>query len=279
MVYTKHAVALAGLSWALSAGAQSLGSLSTNCEAAASGLISGDFASCSNILGLLTIATGSSSASIVTPLQGYLTTLCADPACSSATITAAASSIASGCSTDLASGSETAQLLYAVVNNFNSIRDVGCVKETANNTYCLTQVLSDVQTAQGSNVTISTLESLLTSGNGISSIPSSALCTNCGKAIYIVGAPLLAANGTLSNSTITSSVSSECGADFVNGVFPSGIENGTSTSSSTTSSASPSGTSGSSSSSTSAASGLFASSRSIVAMCGLMLAGALALIA
>jgi hypothetical protein len=162
-----------------------------------------------------------------------------------------------------------------VVANFNSVKEAVCLQQSSNSTYCVTDLLTKIQTALGTDLTVSTLTSLDLAS--LEKIPSSDVCDDCAHALTTKLVPILesasssssattggssasgagsasaavstvAASGaaarkakrqstsSVSTSDISSAISSYCGSSFLDGQIPSGIQDGSGSSSSDSSS-------------------------------------------
>lgn len=304
------AAALAFTSTACAADASSLLSgISSTCQSSVSSLLSSEFASCADVGGLLPVLT--SSGSVVSSIDSYLGTLCGSSNCSSSAIENATSVIDAGCASDLSSGNQLVTVARTVVANFNSVKEAVCLQQSSNSTYCVTDLLTKVQTALGTDLTVSTLTSLDLAS--LEKIPSSDVCDDCAHALTTKLVPILesasssssattggsSASGagsasasaavstaaaskakrqstsSVSTSDISSAISSYCGSSFLDGQIPSGIQEGSGSNSS-----SSSGNNAVSSTSLSGAADLSASSWSkVVGIAAAGLAGAAAVIA
>lgn len=114
-----------------------------------------------------------------------------------------------------------------VITDYPDIRDLLCLQASSNQSYCVTDTLTNIQTANGSDITVSSVERILGGGFGpflasLNNLPSSAYCTDCGHAIITV-AGRIANNATGSSSatgSASSAISSKCGSAFVCVTFP-----------------------------------------------------------
>lgn len=109
----------------------SIGGLSSSCTATlAPFLLGGDISSCLQVSSLLPVL-NANNGSIIDPLNGYLTSLCASstPTCSEDTLNSAATSVQSGCASDLQSGG-LANVLLSVLNNYPTLQQAACTKNS-----------------------------------------------------------------------------------------------------------------------------------------------------
>ncbi|CAD6566612.1 MAG: hypothetical protein CYPHOPRED_000949 [Cyphobasidiales sp. Tagirdzhanova-0007] len=195
-----------------------LGDLSSSCQSSLSSLLTSDFSTCADVLGLANIA--SASGSIVSPLNDYLIDICTSPPCTQSALSNATSTIQTGCSNDIASNALIPTALEAIINNYGDIRSLLCTRtqQTSNNFYCLTQVLDADQSSSGTPLTISALEATVNGGNYSSffdSIPAGAFCTDCGHAISTETLKLVKDIYPSSLSTYESAFSTKCGSKAI----------------------------------------------------------------
>ncbi|KAG5640788.1 hypothetical protein DXG03_007193, partial [Asterophora parasitica] len=165
---------------------------------------------------LIPILTNSNT-SIVEPINNWLTSLCAAPACSNNTLAAIVANVTTGCSAELTlagfQSGDTSAVTALIQKYYPTARNVVCLKD--GNTNCVTQMLTNVQNIAGP-LTVQNILALI-SENGMD-VPSNVTCTNCIKAAYnIVNAEVPGFLGS------NSDVQEQCGASFTDGATPSGI--------------------------------------------------------
>lgn len=90
-------------------------SLSASCQSAATGLLSTNFATCANVVGLVQVV--SASGSVITPLNNWLNGLC-PKTCAQSDLSTAQNSINSGCASDISGGNPLALGLQALTANY-----------------------------------------------------------------------------------------------------------------------------------------------------------------
>jgi len=219
--------------------------LSPGCQAAAGGLLTSDFGSCSNIMGLLAVV--GASGSVVAPLTTWISGICVSPLCSADTLKQATQTVTSGCSAEIQKGSAVVGALTAVVSNYPGARNLLCTQYSSNSTFCVMSIIENVQAATGRNFTTAELTSLLSggmpsSGPASASPPSTAYCNDCGHAVVTQSANFLAgsgAGGSMNSSAMSASmaggsmnastagpmisIASTCGASFADGKVPSSV--------------------------------------------------------
>jgi hypothetical protein len=83
--------------------------------------------------------------SVIPSLSTFLSTqICPNAACNTTTISAANSTIAQDCATDLSSGNSTIpEILIYLFDNYDAFRTAACLEDTSmNNTLCLVETLT-----------------------------------------------------------------------------------------------------------------------------------------
>lgn len=239
----------------MSSGLESaLTGLSSSCQSALPSLLTSSFASCAQVVNLVSIAT-SSSESIVTPITNYIDSLCTTTPCSQSDLDTASNIVTSGCSSDIQSGSAIPVALDDLIKNFGGVRSLLCTKQTSNNTYCVPEIISAAQNATGSPITLSSLSSLVSGGSTsaattfLDSIPKSVYCNDCGSAIVSEAEKIAQNISSDAASQLKSAAQQQCGSTtFGDGTLPEGIStagsSGVSSSSSSSSSSSGTGAAG-----------------------------------
>ncbi|KAG6819082.1 hypothetical protein H0H93_015653 [Arthromyces matolae] len=202
-------------------------SLSTACQTALTSIaISPDAGACLVPGPLITILTNS-SASIVDPINNWLTSLCAAPACSNDTLAGVVANATKGCSTEFAtfgiSSTDISGLTTLVQQYYPAVRQAVCLKHGSTN--CVTETLTNAQNILGT-LSLTAVVTIATSGAN-ETLPANVTCTDCVKGIYNI------ANTAAPGLIDSSGVSGTCGTSFIDGTTPSDITE--SASSSTTS--------------------------------------------
>ncbi|KAJ1306344.1 hypothetical protein OPQ81_007351 [Rhizoctonia solani] len=220
MIFTTGLVVAAAV---VGSSAQSLTGLSASCQAAGAAVLTGPAAECLGISGLVNIAMTNSNQSLITPINNWLTTTCAQPACTNATIDAAISNITNGCQSDLNSAGVTTgtwQDITDYVKEWYPVgRQVACLKNGGS--FCVTSTLQAIENWLGqplSKNTISTVvPKLISTGTDI---PTNLTCTDCTKAAYALIRPHLSDSqrGTWDNAA-----TGQCGSSYTDGTTPVGI--------------------------------------------------------
>jgi len=210
-------------------------SLSTQCTGALAAIAANpDANACLAPSALLSLVTSSNS-SIVTPVDNWLSSLCGASSCSNATLASIVQNATTGCSAELGSLGFTSDLTPDVVNAvqlyYPTVRNVVCLKD--GNTNCITQTLTNLQTALGVSLTLNNVIGLIANPpqDKIQAIVANKTltCTNCIKAAYNEinhGLPLLQI------SSAAPALQSQCGATFTDNSTPAGISQSASTSTS-----------------------------------------------
>jgi len=221
------------------AAAQSLSDLTPSCNQAVTALASNaEVNNCTNVNGLLNLLVVPANSSLIQPIDSFLRGFCAAPDCDPATISAVATNLTTACAQDLANvgvtQADVAQVGSLVGQFFPLVKDVACLADSKANAFCLTEVLTNVQTFIGQPLSISTLENTLpqligqaiTTGGSSIQIPANITCTPCVQAAYVILKDAFPnqVNGTDEKNAIVQ----QCGAAFeAADAMPSGIDEGT----------------------------------------------------
>ncbi|KAI0645463.1 hypothetical protein C8Q79DRAFT_926694 [Trametes meyenii] len=203
--------------------------ISSQCQASLASIVTNSDASCLNaqaLVGLFVSASSGSNTSVVPTVNTWLTGLCSKPACSNSTLATVVQQVASGCQTDLGqlglSNVDASELTSLVQQAYPTVRQVACLGDTSNNNaLCVTETLNNLEPYVGT-LSTSGIESLASAiaGGSVPSVPQNVTCTDCTKAAYSI---LQSKYGDLLSSSYASSVSSTCGASFVDGAQPASV--------------------------------------------------------
>ncbi|CAE6488127.1 unnamed protein product [Rhizoctonia solani] len=197
--------------------------LSSSCQATAASVLTGPGAECLGISGLINIALTNSNDSLISPINNWLTTTCAQPACTNGTIDTLISNITTGCSSDLNSAGVTTgtwQDISEYVKEWYPVgRQVACLKN--GDSLCVTSTLQSIENWLGQPLSKNTIETVLPRlVSTTTEVPANVTCTDCTKAAYALIRPHLndANRGTWDNT-----VAGQCGSSYTDGTTPSGI--------------------------------------------------------
>ncbi|KAF5370472.1 hypothetical protein D9615_009759 [Tricholomella constricta] len=159
---------------------------------------------------------GDSNASIVEPINNWLTSLCAAPSCSNDTLAAIVTNATTGCLTELSSlgfqSSDTAGITTIIQQYYPTARKVVCLKD--GDTNCVTQTLTNIQNIFGPL----SIKSIFSFNPGDKTIPANLSCTNCIKAAYNTIKADIPGFSRFNND-----LENQCGASFNDGATPAGI--------------------------------------------------------
>jgi len=181
-----------------------------------------DVVTCLNPSPLVSLFITGGNTSVVTPVNSWLTGLCAAASCSNDTLAAITTNLTTGCQAEFAPLGLTnaSQAVPLVQQVYPVVREIVCLTDNNDNgALCVTQTLQNIQNVTGT-ITVSVLFSWISNGLPDTVYSSNVVCTNCVKQTYNVinqDAP------TFLNSSTTSTLSTTCGASFVDGQTPSGI--------------------------------------------------------
>lgn len=111
----------------------SLSGLSSSCQSTLTSIVISPASSCLNAQGLVAIATTSANASLIGPLNSWLSGMCGQPACSNTTLTDIVSNVTSGCASDLsnlgATGFTPQSISDVLVAAYPALREAACLTE------------------------------------------------------------------------------------------------------------------------------------------------------
>jgi hypothetical protein len=207
---------------ALSVVAQSSASpdVSAQCQSTLAGIATSTEGQCLNSAGLVPIFLAGSNTSLIGPFQSWLTGLCSQGSCTNQTLATIVANITQGCSSDLSSlginNADVSSITASVQEYYPVVRQIACLKDNNANQLCLIEELYSIQKVTGTLSAADVISYL----PGVINLPQNVTCNNCTKEAYniiITEAPqLITSDG---NSTL----SNQCGADFLNGQTPAGI--------------------------------------------------------
>ncbi|KAI0790646.1 hypothetical protein C8Q75DRAFT_96038 [Abortiporus biennis] len=203
--------------------------VSDQCQSTLTQLVLSPSSQCLNAQALIGLATTSADASLVGPINNWLTGLCSQAACSNDTLSAIVTNITSGCSSDLQSAGvgtvNTQQLIPIVQQAYPTVRKIACLTDTQNSKgLCVTETLTSLEGQVGTLSTnaIQSLAQQISQGN-LPNVSSSTICTDCTKAAYNI---INTDYPSLINSNANSSVAQTCGSSFTDGSNPSTVVQG-----------------------------------------------------
>ncbi|KAL5484981.1 hypothetical protein ACEPAI_7623 [Sanghuangporus weigelae] len=214
--------------------------ISSECQSTLLTVASSSEASCLNVVGLASILTTPANSSLVQPINSWLSGACAQDPCSNQSLSDIVANITNGCGSDLSSlglSGDSANITSIVQQAYPTVRDVLCLKQSSNDTLCVTSQLTQIEAAEGTTLSIDNIFSSWASilGGGLSNVPSYIICGECSKEQFNVIAT--AEPAIASNTTVTSAIESQCGSSFLDGSDQSNVVEGTG-------SAAPTGTGG-----------------------------------
>ncbi|RDB26402.1 hypothetical protein Hypma_006878 [Hypsizygus marmoreus] len=162
------------------------------------------------------IGAGNGPESVVSPVDTWLASMCASPACSSDTLTAVINNVTTGCSVEFGLPQAQQSLDY-VLKNYRTIRKVVCLKDGQTN--CATQTLKNIETLTGTmSLNDDDVVALATAGR--EGFPSNVTCTNCMKGAFTIFNQELPGFISKANAKYATDT---CGADFADGGIPPGL--------------------------------------------------------
>jgi hypothetical protein len=233
-------------------------SISQQCQTAAFGLIASPLVQCLQISTLTPLITGRNS-SIIPVLDNWMEAICASAPCNQTAFDDAAAALASGCASDLSifglSGPSINETLSQVFQAYPIVRELVCLKtvdtnssaisnitsgansttieessynlNTTNGTFCVSNLLEQVEEIAGFNLTVNKLLEVgmqAYSGNyssvaNFTNLPPTALCQDCifaGADIVAQSYPQVWNISVGTNTTIASFLNDTCEAEGYN---------------------------------------------------------------
>jgi len=225
---------------AVGAAAQDLSSLSSSCQTAVTNTLISPAGTCLGLAGLINVAMTPSNQSFVDPVNSWVTSTCAQPACTNATIDSVISNITTGCATDLSTAGVTSDDITSITPQIESfypvVRDVFCLKDSSSNAYCITTTLKAIESYIGEPLSLNTISTIVPklAASG-TEVPKALICTSCAQAAYSILKPYFTKSDI---QTADSYFSGQCGSSFTNGTTPTNIIQTASTATAGSSSAS-----------------------------------------
>ncbi|KAG8711606.1 hypothetical protein FRC08_015698 [Ceratobasidium sp. 394] len=206
---------------------QGQGSLSSSCQTALAGALTGPAGQCLGVPGLANIAATKGDESLIPPIDSWLNTTCAQPACTNATIDAVVGNVTSGCRSDLNQWHVTDEDIETVSGYIKEFyppaREVACLKDSnASNQFCITESLKKFENSTGMSLTPNNLWNLSPSLYSTNSTLTKELtCTDCTKAAWNIIKPYL---GSDAQAEVASQLDQICGAGFSNSPAPPSVQ-------------------------------------------------------
>lgn len=195
--------------------------ISTSCTSTLTGIGASNASTCLNFRGILPLVTLSSSDSIIPTVDSWLRGMCATEPCSNATITSVADSITKGCGTEiegLGVNSTTLASLPGYITTYYTVgREVLCTRDVqANNTFCVTTTLNNIQAALGSPLSTSTISNVPTLLKN-TTLDKNISCSTCAEGAYGI---IKSSLPNTTRSQVENYFNSTCGASSTNATNP-----------------------------------------------------------
>lgn len=194
-------------------------SFSIGCMTTLMNMLSDPNVACLNPSMLLPILISSGNDSLITPIDNWLTGMCASQACSSNTLSNVVTNLTAGCAAEfnLPPQSQVSQTVATVQKYYATARKVACL--ASGNKLCVTSELTLMQPSTGViNLSQSNVNSILLLGQFV--YPPNITCTDCMHgAVTIINQDL---PGVIPQASMTRA-SSTCGTSFVDGGIPPGL--------------------------------------------------------
>ncbi|KAG9100022.1 hypothetical protein FRC06_004601 [Ceratobasidium sp. 370] len=227
MGFKNGIVVAAVIAGASAQGWMGAGSVSPSCQLALAGTVTGPAGQCLGVPGLMNIAMTKGDENLIPPIDSWLTTTCAQPACTNATIDAVVGNVTSGCHSDLTQWQVTDQDIEIVKGYIKEFypqaREVACLKDSnASNQFCITENLRKFENITGIPLTPNNLWNISPSVySANSTITKNLTCTDCTKAAWNIIRPYL---GSDAQAEVASQLDQICGPGFSTSSPPPGIQ-------------------------------------------------------
>ncbi|KAI9437738.1 hypothetical protein H4582DRAFT_297466 [Lactarius indigo] len=201
--------------------------VSAQCQSSLINIASSTEGQCLNSAGIAPIFFAGSNTSLIGPFQSWLTGLCSKDPCTNQTLATLVANITQGCSSDLSSlsinNSNISSITASVQEYYPVVRQIACLKDNNANQLCLIEELYDVQNVTGTLITdnvFSLFPKLIAEGLPALGLPQNVTCNNCTKEAYNI---IITQTPQAIASDENSTLSKQCGADFLDGKTPAGI--------------------------------------------------------
>jgi len=204
--------------------------MSKDCATAFAKILGSNFATCSNVQGLLSVITTRPDESLVQPLEKYIggMKICAD-----SDLAIVKAEIAAGCTSASDQSQPTVIAIQQIASNYNDIYSLLTTNDHGQ--LCIPSILESAETSSNKKFSASNLQSLL-GGNAkglldlLSNLDTSVYCNKCGQGLASKLSVLAEKTPETASSAdeIKTSIDSKCGAGFTpsNGTLPEGITDG-----------------------------------------------------
>jgi hypothetical protein len=196
--------------------------ITPQCKTALTNVIASPDAACLDGSALLSLVIQGNNASIIDPINTWLTGLCAQPQCSNDTLAAVVKNVTDGCPDEFSSlgisGSSTADITAQVQAAYPPIRQAICLKDTTTNTLCVTETLTNIQNLAGT-LSADNIANVIANLKGMTSFPANITCTDCIKQMYNI----FKNQFPTEVSGLADPLQSQCGASFLDGATPSDV--------------------------------------------------------
>ncbi|KAH9040636.1 hypothetical protein EDB85DRAFT_1924382 [Lactarius pseudohatsudake] len=171
---------------------------------------------CLNSAGIAPIFFAGSNTSLIGPFQSWLTGLCSKDPCTNQTLATLVANITQGCSSDLSSlginNSNVSSITASVQEYYPVVRQIACLKDNNANQLCLIEEFAD-------NI-FSLFPKLIAEGLPALGLSQNVTCSNCTKEAYNI---IITESPQAITSDENSTLSKQCGSDFLDGKTPASI--------------------------------------------------------
>jgi hypothetical protein len=195
--------------------------VSAQCQSTLLNISSSSEGQCLNAAGLVSVFLTSSNTSAVGPVQNWLTGLCSKGPCTNQTLATLVSNITQGCSSDLSSlgiNGNASSITASVQHYYPVVREIACLKDNNASQLCIIEELYNIQNNTGTLTPDDIFSSQLILP--ILTLPQNMTCNNCTKEAYNI---IITKYPQDITSHTNSTISKQCGADFLDGKTPADI--------------------------------------------------------
>jgi len=204
---------IAALAGFVSAQTYSIGCLNTLMNIASNSEISQCLAP--SLLFPILVGAGNTQDSLIGPIDTWLGAMCGAPPCSTTTISALATNLTAGCSTEFDLG-EAQSVVSFVSQNYWTARKMVCLKDGQTN--CVTQTLQKLQDLAGTlNLSDGNVNAI---AKAINTNLAQVSCSNCAKGALSI---VMQDQPSVITADFKQSAQNTCGTSFVDGGIPQGL--------------------------------------------------------
>ncbi|GAA5878953.1 hypothetical protein JCM3774_000671 [Rhodotorula dairenensis] len=153
-------------------------------------------------------------------LNSYLGSVCPRQNCTETAVTNATTIMEAGCVDELNANNTAIVAIRDIVANFPRVKEGICLQQSPGGSFCANAVLTNVQNALGTNLTLANLATFNLSK--LEELPPQRMCDNC---LHAMTTKLLAIfESDPAESEAGRSMAGYCGSTFLDGEIPSTVQ-------------------------------------------------------